>query len=61
MLNEWITFKKILNPIKKINIYWFKNIEVNDKVYGLTTQKNNEFETILSANKKPISFIKITR
>lgn len=57
LLNEFLTFKTILNPIKKLKVYWFKNIEKEDKVYGKTIQKDNTYETILIANNKPIAFI----
>jgi hypothetical protein len=61
MLNEFLTFKEILNPIKKLKVYWFKNIEKEDKVYGRTLQKDNVYETILISNNKPIAFICTTR
>lgn len=57
LLSEYLTFNKILNPLKKINIYYFKNIEVTDEVYGKTIQKdNNTYETILLSNGKAIAY-----
>jgi probable biosynthetic protein (TIGR04098 family) len=61
LLNEYLTFKKIQQPIKKINLYFFKNIAETDQVFGSTTQINNIYETILVANNKPIGFCKIER
>ena len=60
-LNEYITYKSILNPIEKLEIYYFSNINPYDKVYGYTQQKNNVYETILASNNKLMSVCKITR
>lgn len=60
-LSEYLTFNTILNPIKKINIFYFKNVTPNDRIYGLTTQKGNEYETILMSNNSAISFCRIIR
>lgn len=61
LLNEYITHKEILEPIKRIKVYWFKNIEKDDKVYGRTVNKSNTYETILMANGKPIAFVMTIR
>jgi probable biosynthetic protein (TIGR04098 family) len=55
LLNEYITFDKILSPIKKVKIFFFKNISEHDVVYGYTKNINNEYHTILMSNNKPIS------
>jgi probable biosynthetic protein (TIGR04098 family) len=61
LLSEFMTYKKILQPIKKIKGYWFKNIKWDSQVFGSTTCLNNDYETILICNNKPISFFTITR
>ena len=60
-LNEYLTFNKIQNPIKKINLYFFKNITEHDRVYGSTTQIDNTFETVLLTNNREIGFCRIER
>ena len=55
LLNEYVTFGKILNPIKKVKVFFFKNISEDDVVYGYTKNINNEYHTILMCNNKPIS------
>ena len=56
LLNEYITYNKILDPIKKMKVFFFKNITESDKVYGRTVKTDAGFETILMANNKPIAF-----
>jgi hypothetical protein len=61
LLSEWITYQSLLDPIKKIEIFWFKNISVGDKVYGTTSNSNNVFETVLISNNRAIGFCRIYR
>lgn len=61
LLNEWIEYQDVLKPIKKINIFWFSNIQAGDKVFGNTIKNGNEYITTLIANDKVISYIKILR
>jgi probable biosynthetic protein (TIGR04098 family) len=61
LLSEFMTYKKIPQPIKKIKGYWFKNIEWNSQVFGNTTCVNGHYETILVCKDKPIAFFTITR
>jgi probable biosynthetic protein (TIGR04098 family) len=56
LLNEYITYNKILDPIKKMKVFFFKNISESDKVYGRTVKTDAGYETILMANNKPIAF-----
>lgn len=60
-LSEYLTFNKILDPLKKIEIFFFKNIQPGDKVYGHTQQKGNEYETVLISDDKIMSYCKFTR
>ena len=63
MLNEFVTYKQILSPIKKLRIFYFKNINWNDEVCGSTTinETTGTYETILVSNKTPIAFCAIDR
>jgi len=61
LLSEYRTFNKIQRPIKKINLYFFKNISETDQVFGSTTENGNVYETILLAKNKPIAFCRIER
>ena len=61
LLNEYVTFGKILNPVKKIKMFFFKNISEHDDVYGYTKCIDNIYQTILMSNNKPISFCITTR
>lgn len=61
LLNEWITYQSLLDPIKKIELFWFKNINVGDKVYGITQTSNGVFETVLVSNNRAIGFCRIYR
>lgn len=61
LLNEWITYQEIQAPIKKIKIFFFKNINVGDRVFGVTEQRGNCYETILMANDHPLAFCEIIR
>lgn len=56
LLNEFMTYGKILDPLKKIKIFFFKNIDVNDKVYGRTVKTVQGYETTLMSNNKPIAY-----
>jgi probable biosynthetic protein (TIGR04098 family) len=60
-LSEYLTFNKILDPIKKIEIFFFKNISPGDKVYGLTKQFDNVYETVLISDSKIMSYCRFTR
>lgn len=60
-LNEWNTYKQIQAPIKKIKLFFFKNINVGDQVFGITECRNNCHETVLMANDHPLAFCEITR
>lgn len=61
LLNEFLTYKQIPQPIKKIKGYWFKNIEWNSRVFGTTVKRNDVYETTLVSNQKPIAFFTVTR
>lgn len=61
LLNEWITYRKLLDPIKQIEIFWFKNINPEDKIFGITTYVNDAFETVLISNNRAIGFCRIYR
>lgn len=61
LLSEFLTFKKMPLPIKKIKGYWFKNIEWNSVVLGKTVNHDNNYETVLISDNKPIGFFTITR
>jgi hypothetical protein len=61
LLSEWITYQSLLDPIKQIEIFWFKNISVGDKVYGITSNNKNVFETVLVSNHRAIGFCRIYR
>lgn len=61
LLSEWITYQTLLDPIKQLEIFWFKNIDAGDKVYGITTDNSNVFETILISNNRAIGFCRIYR
>lgn len=56
LLNEFVTYGKILDPLKKIKIFFFKNIAVDDKVYGRTVQTEDGYETVLMSNNKAIAY-----
>lgn len=60
-LSESLTFNQILNPIKKIKMFFFSNINVDDKVYGLSTRKDTTYETILRSDQGIMSYCSITR
>jgi probable biosynthetic protein (TIGR04098 family) len=57
LLNEFLTFKKIADPISRLRVYWFSNISWKDQVFALTVRTDNEYKTILTANNKPIAVI----
>lgn len=61
LLSEFLTFKKIPQPIKKIKGYWFKNIEWDSRVFENTVKRDDTYETILVSNQKPIAFFTVTR
>ena len=63
MLNEFISYNQILPPIKKLKIFYFKNINWNDEVYGYTSinETSGAYETILVSNNIPIAFCIIDR
>ena len=61
LLNEWITYQKIQAPIKKIKIFFFKNINAGDQVFGVTEKHDSRYETILMANDHPLAFCEIIR
>lgn len=60
-LSEFLTFNQILDPIKKIKIFFFSNINSEDKVYGLSTKRDNTYETILRSEKGIMAYCSITR
>ena len=60
-LSEYAVFKKIQDPIKKIKLYFFKNISENDQVYGLTNCVDRVFETTLIADNRPLGFCRVER
>lgn len=60
-LSEYMTFNKILDPIKKIEIFFFKNISPGDKVYGFTQKIGNIYETILMSDDKIMSYCRFAR
>lgn len=57
LLNEFVTFKQLFNPIEKLQVYWFGNISWDDRVFALTVQTGNEYKTILTSNNKPIAVV----
>jgi len=61
LLSEWMTYQRLLNPIKQIEIFWFKNINVGDKVYGISSNVDSIFETVLVSNSRAIGFCRIYR
>ena len=61
LLNEYVTYKTILPPLKKIKLFFFRNISEHDQVYGRTTNVGNEYQTILISNNKPIGVCISTR
>jgi probable biosynthetic protein (TIGR04098 family) len=61
LLSEFMTYKKIPQPIKKIKGYWFKNIQWNSQVFGNTVKRNDTYETILICEDKPIAFFTVAR
>ena len=60
-LSEYHFFKEILPPIKNLKIFFFSNINVGDKVYGLSLKKDNLYETVLKSNNGIMSHCTITR
>jgi probable biosynthetic protein (TIGR04098 family) len=60
-LSEYLTFNRILSPIKKINMFYFKNISPEDKVYGLTTNSDTLYETSIISDEGIMAYCKITR
>lgn len=60
-LNEYHTFNQILDPIKKLKIFFFSNINTGDKVYGFSSRKNSTYETILKSDKGIMAYCTITR
>jgi probable biosynthetic protein (TIGR04098 family) len=61
LLNEYQTVNCIQQPIKKIKIFFFKNISINDKVFGHTIPTSVGNETILISNGKPICYCLVVR
>ena len=60
-LSEYLFFGKILDPIKKIKIFFFSNINPNEKVYGLTKNHGKSYETIIKSDKGIMAYCIITR
>jgi len=60
-LSEYLTFNQILDPIKKIKMFFFSNINPEDKVYGVSSKNNNTYETILRSEKGIMAYCSITR
>ncbi len=60
-LSEYHTYRQILTPMKKLKIFFFSNINTEDKVYGLSSRKNNMYETILKSERGIMAHCTITR
>lgn len=60
-LSEYLTFNQILSPMKKLKMFFFSNIDINDKVYGLSSRKDNTYETILKSDQGVMAYCHITR
>lgn len=62
-LSEFVQQNKMLGAIKEINIRYYGNMSVQDKLYGKTIllEDNKSTETILSVNHIPIAYCEITR
>lgn len=58
---EYQCIPKLKDPIKDLTIYYFANIEVGDKVYGITTVEGSTYTTKLYANNKAIAVCTINR
>lgn len=60
-LSEYLTFQNILNPIKKMKIFFYGNINPGDKMYGHTRKIGNNYETILKSENEIKSYCLIMR
>lgn len=60
-LSEYLVFQNILNPIKKVKIFFYGNINPGDKMYGYTRKKDNNYETILKSDNGIKSYCLIIR
>lgn len=62
-LSEFVQCDKILGSIKEINISYYGNMSISDKLYGKTVLLADEksSETILSVNNSPIAHCEIKR
>lgn len=60
-LSEYLTFNKILDPIKTIKIFFYGNINPHDKMYGSSKKEDNNYITILKSHDRIKSYCVITR
>lgn len=60
-LSEFNEYKKVLNPIQKMTVYYFGNVTEEDKIYGKSYIEGNKYITMLATDTKIICYCDIRR